>query len=329
MLLEEQKPIEEKPLKLVDLDFPKLKPDEVLLKVKCCGVCRTDLHIVEGELKAVKLPLILGHQVLGEVVEVGSEVKSELKGRIFGVPWLYWSCGKCKYCLNGFENLCRNALFTGYSVDGGYSEYMIAKASYIHEIPEGLNVLHAAPLLCGGAIGYRAFKMAKVNSGDKLGLFGFGSSAHMILQLAKYLGIEVYVFTRSKDSQQLALNLGASWVGEPRESIEETLDAAIVFAPAGWVAIEALKKLDRGGRLILAGIYMTPIEKINYQDIWLEKEMKSVANVTRNDVKEFLELASKVKIKTKITIYSLEDANEALKSLKYGEHSGSIVLKMS
>ncbi|MEM2813156.1 MAG: alcohol dehydrogenase catalytic domain-containing protein, partial [Candidatus Methanomethylicia archaeon] len=195
MLLEEQKPIEEKPLKLVDLDFPKLKLDEVLLKVKCCGVCRTDLHIVEGELKAVKLPLILGHQVLGEVVEVGSEVKSELKGRIFGVPWLYWSCGKCKYCLNGFENLCRNALFTGYSVDGGYSEYMIAKASYIHEIPEGLDVLHAAPLLCGGAIGYRALKMAKVNSGDKLGLFGFGSSAHMILQLAKYLGIEVYVFT--------------------------------------------------------------------------------------------------------------------------------------
>lgn len=329
MILEEQKPIEEKPLKLVDLDIPKPKSDEVILEVKSCGVCRTDLHIVEGELKAVKLPLVLGHQVIGKVVEVGSEIKNELKDKIFGVPWLYWSCGKCKYCLNGFENLCRNALFTGYSVDGGYSEYMIAKAKYIHEIPEGLDVLHAAPLLCGGAIGYRAFKMTKVKSGDKLGLFGFGSSAHMILQLAKYFGVEVYVFTRSKDSQQLALDLGALWVGEPREQLKEILDAAIVFAPAGWVAVEALKKLDRGGRLILAGIYMTSIEKIDYQDIWLEKEIKSVANVTRNDVKEFLELASKVNIKTKITVYPLENANEALKSLKYGEHSGSIVLKVN
>jgi len=329
MILEEQKPVEEEPLKLVELECPKIDSDEVLLKVKCCGVCRTDLHIVEGELKPLKLPLILGHQVIGEIVEIGSKVRSELLGRIVGVPWLYWSCGKCRYCLNGLENLCINAIFTGYSVDGGYSEYMKAKIDYIHEIPVGLDVLHAAPLLCGGAIGYRAFKMSKVKSGDRIGLFGFGSSAHIILQIANHFKIGVYVFTRSRDSQQLALNLGAKWVGGPRDDPGEPLDAAIVFAPAGWVALEALKKLDRGGRLILAGIYMTPIENLNYQDIWFEKEIKSVANVTRVDVREFLDLASKINVKTKINIYPLEDANKALRSLKYGEHSGSIVLKIN
>ncbi|MCX8168633.1 MAG: zinc-dependent alcohol dehydrogenase family protein [Candidatus Methanomethylicia archaeon] len=328
MVLEEQKPIEENPLKLIDLKEVIPGEGEVVLKVKSCGVCRTDLHIIEGEIKAIKLPLILGHQVIGEVIDMGNGVRGDFIGRIFGVPWLYWSCGKCKYCVNGSENLCLNALFTGYSVDGGYAEYMKAKVDYIHEIPKGLDELHSAPLLCGGAIGYRAFKMTKTKIGDKLGLFGFGSSAHMILQVAKHMGIDVYVFTRSKRSQDLALRLGATWAGDPRDELNVLLDAAIVFAPAGWVVIEALKKINRGGRLILAGIYMSPIERINYQDIWLEKEIKSVANVTRNDVREFLDLASKIYIKTEVTVYPLEKVNEALKNLKYGEHSGSIVLKI-
>ncbi|MCR6624188.1 MAG: zinc-dependent alcohol dehydrogenase family protein [archaeon YNP-LCB-024-027] len=329
MILMEQKPIEEAPLKMVDLEVPTPSKDEVLLKVKCCGVCRTDLHIVEGELKALKLPVIIGHQVIGEVVDVGSEGNSHLMGKVFGVPWLYWSCGKCKYCINGNENLCLNALFTGYSVDGGYAEYMKAKVDYIHEIPLGMDPIQAAPLLCGGAIGYRAFKMAKVKGGDKLGLFGFGSSAHMIIQVANSIGVETYVFTRSKSSQELAISLGAKWAGDPRENISTPLDAAIVFAPAGWVAVEALRKLDRGGRLILAGIYMTPIERLDYNDLWLEREIKSVANVTRSDVREFLNIASKINLKTKVTVYPLSEANEALKSLKFGEHSGSIVLKVN
>jgi propanol-preferring alcohol dehydrogenase len=329
MILMEQKPIEEAPLKMVDLEVPTPSKDEVLLKVKCCGVCRTDLHIVEGELKALKLPIIIGHQVVGEVVDVGSEENSHLMGKVFGVPWLYWSCGKCKYCINGNENLCLNALFTGYSVDGGYAEYMKAKVDYIHEIPYGMDPIQAAPLLCGGAIGYRAFKMAKVKGGDKLGLFGFGSSAHMIIQVANSIGVETYVFTRSKNSQELAISLGAKWAGDPRENISTPLDAAIVFAPAGWVAVEALRKIDRGGRLILAGIYMTPIERLDYNDLWLEREIKSVANVTRSDVREFLNIASKINLKTKVTVYPLSEANEALKSLKLGEHSGSIVLKVN
>lgn len=323
--------IENSPLIYEDFNKPLPDKNEVLIKVEYCGVCRTDLHVVEGELPAVKLPVIVGHQVVGVVEDVGVNVDSKFLNIRVGVPWLYWSCGKCKYCKAGLENLCDNALFTGYSVDGGYAEYMVAHKDFIHELPAGLDGSHVAPLLCGGAIGYRALKLTRLLSKceGNLGLFGFGSSAHMIIQVAISHGLNVYVFTRSKLRQEHAISLGALWAGGPNDDPGVKLDAAIVFAPAGWVAVEALKKLDKGGRLILAGIYMTPIEKLNYNLLWFEREIKSVANVTRADVREFLSEAAKIKIKTTITIYNLKDANKALLDLKHGKLKGSAVLRIS
>ncbi len=322
-------PIESNPLVYTDVEKPEPKEDEVLLRVKCCGVCRTDLHIIENELKPIKLPLIPGHQVIGVVEEVGENVTTVKKGDRVGVPWLYWACGKCKYCRQGLENLCDNALFTGYSVDGGYAEYMVAKEGFVHPIPPEYDDYHAAPLLCGGAIGYRALKLTGLlEKGGKLGLYGFGSSAHMIIQIALNKGLEVYVFTRSKERQEHALELGAKWAGTPVDRSPEKLDAAIIFAPAGWVVKEALKNLDKGGRLVLGGIYMTPIERLEYELLWLEREIKSVANVTRNDVREFLQEAAKAKVKTTINLYPLRDANKALQDLKHGEIKGSAVLKI-
>jgi len=330
-VLYKQSSIEENPLRLVDIDVPEVGDDEVLLKVTCCGVCRTDLHIIEGDLRPVKLPLIVGHQVIGVVEDVGDKVESIGIGDRIGVPWLYWSCGECKYCRAGLENLCDRALFTGYSVDGGYAEYMIAREQFVHKIPSNIDDLHAAPLLCGGAIGFRALKLTKLlgANGGRLGLFGFGSSAHMIIQVAVNRGLEVYVFTRSKMRQQHALELGALWAGSPTDDPGVKLDAAIVFAPAGWVAVEALKKLGKAGRLVLAGIYMSPIENLSYDLLWLEREIKSVANVTRSDVREFLYEASRIGIKTTVTVYSLSEANEALQDLKHGKLKGSAVLKIS
>lgn len=323
-------PIETSPLVYTDVEKPILKKDEILIRVKCCGVCRTDLHIIENEIKPVKLPLIPGHQVVGVVEEVGEDVVTVKKGDKVGVPWLYWACGKCKYCRKGLENLCDHALFTGYSVDGGYAEYMVARDGFVYHIPPGYDECHAAPLLCGGAIGYRALKLTGLlDRGEgKLGLYGFGSSAHMIIQVAVKRGLDVYVFTRSDEKQEQALKLGATWVGKPIESPPEKLDAAIIFAPAGWVVKEALKSLDKGGRLVLGGIYMTPIEKLEYELIWLEKEIKTVANVTRSDVREFLSEAARIKLKTMIKIYQLKEANKALQDLKHGKIKGSAVLKI-
>jgi len=330
MVLYEQCEVERDPLKLMDMEIPRIDRSEILIRVTCCGVCRTDLHIVEGELKTVKLPLIVGHQVVGIVEKVESEVESVRPGDRVGVPWLYWSCGECKYCRVGLENLCDRALFTGYSVDGGYAEYMIAREHFTHLIPSGIDDIHAAPLLCGGAIGYRALKLTKlleVGEG-RLGMFGFGSSAHMVIRVAINRGLEVYVFTRSKMRQEHALELGATWAGAPTDDPGVKLDAAIVFAPAGWVAVEALKKLDKAGRLVLAGIYMSPIEHLNYDLLWLEREIKSVANVTRSDVREFLHEASRIGIKPTVTVYSLSEANRALKDLKHGKLKGSAVLQI-
>jgi len=329
MVLKRIAPIDENPLEYSDLEKPSPSKGEVLLKVKACGVCRTDLHIIEGELKTVKLPLIPGHQVIGVVEDVGEEVNVE-KGIRVGVPWLYWACGECKYCRLGLENLCDKALFTGYHVDGGYAEYMIAKADFIHPIPDVYDDYHAAPLLCGGAIGYRALRLTGLleRGEGRLGLFGFGSSAHMILQVAVNRGLEVYVFTRSKSKQEYAIELGAKWAGHTRDEPPHKLDSAIVFAPASWVFIEALKKVDKGGRVVLAEIYMTPIEKLDYSLLWLEREIKSVANVTRRDVSEFLIDAAKAGVKPYVTLYDLKDANKALYELKYGEAKGSAVLKI-
>ena len=326
-VLERPAPIEEKPLKLVELPDPEPGPGDVLLEVKACGVCRTDLHIVEGELPPAKLPVIPGHQVVGVVKDMGEGVKGVAKGERAGVPWLYWSCGSCKFCQKGLENLCEKAIFTGYSVDGGYAELMVAKAGFVHPIPPSFSDFEAAPLLCGGAIGYRALRLTGLlESGGRLGLFGFGSSAHMVLPVAVRRGLEVYVFTESESKVELAKAMGAAWAGPTRAVPPAKLDAAIVFAPAGWVAVEAMRKLERGGRLVLAGIYMTPIERLEYELLWHEREMKSVANVTRRDVREFLEEAARAGVKPSVKVYKLEDANEALLELKHKPPAGSIVL---
>jgi len=331
MVLHNQASIESFPLTYIDFDKPFPQRNEVLVRIKCCGVCRTDLHIIEGELPTVKIPLIVGHQIIGVIEDIGDNVDHGFINMRVGIPWLYWSCGECKYCKAGLENLCDNALFTGYSVDGGYAEYIVAHKDFIHKIPVGLDDLHAAPLLCGGAIGYRALKLTRLLGVEegKLGLFGFGSSAHMIIQVAISHGLDVYVFTRSKLRQEHAISLGAIWASGPMDDPGVKLDAAIVFAPAGWVAVEALKKLDKGGRLVLAGIYMSPIEKLDYDLLWLEREIKSVANVTRRDVREFLDEAAKIRIKTTVTAYPLKDANKALYDLKHGKLKGSAVLKVS
>jgi len=328
MVLEKQEPIENKPLKLKDVPIPSIDEGKVLVKIKACGICRTDLHIVEGDLPPVKLPLIPGHQAVGVVEEVSEKVSSLKKGDRVGVAWLYWTCGECKYCKRGLENLCERALFTGYSVDGGYAEYIAVPEKYAFKLPGEYSDVEVAPLLCGGVIGYRALKLAEVPPGGKLGLFGFGSSAHIVLQIAKYLGYEVYVFTRNPARQELAWKLGAVWAGHPKERPPVKLDSAIVFAPAGWVAVEALKTLDKGGRLILAEIYMTPIEKLDYNLLYYERTVRSVANFTRKDAEELLAIAPRAKVKTSVEVFDLEEANEALLKLKTKGLKASGVLKI-
>ncbi|MEM1629070.1 MAG: zinc-dependent alcohol dehydrogenase family protein [Desulfurococcaceae archaeon] len=328
MVLYRHGSVEENPLVQVDVELPKLGKDDVLVKITSCGVCRTDLHIVEGELKPPKLPLILGHQVVGRVVEIGENVEDIRVGTRVGIPWLYYACGLCDYCKRGLENLCINAKFTGYTVDGGYAEYIVAKAGFIHVLPDNLDDLHVAPLLCAGAIGYRALRFTGIGPGDSLGLFGYGSSAHLVLQLAVKMGIKVFVFTNTPWKIEYALKHGAEWAGLSSEKPPRELDAAIVFAPVSSVFVEALKKIRGGGRVVLAEIYMTPIEHLDYALLWREKEVKTVANVTRKDVKEILDLASRLGIKPEISVYELSMANEALKALKKG-HLGQVVLKIT
>lgn len=327
-VLSKHEVVERDPLVITDFDEPLIRSGEVLIKVSKCGVCRTDLHIVEGELKPPRLPLIVGHQVIGRVVEVGSGVAGVSTGDRVGLPWLYYACGRCMYCRRGLENLCMSAEFTGFTVNGGYAEYVVAKADFVHVVPRELDDAHAAPLLCAGAIGYRAFRFAGVGEGDKLGLFGYGSSAHLVLQIAVRMGVRVYVYTTSPWKIEHALKHGAEWAGTYEESSPVEIDAAVVFAPASSVFIEALKRVRGGGRVVLAEIYMTPIEHLNYQLIWREKEVKTVANVTRRDVREVLELASNLGIRPDVTLYKLEDVNKALKTLKKG-HLGQIVLDIS
>ena len=328
MVLYKPAPIDTNPLVYSDVDKPSPKPGEVLIRVTRCGVCHTDLHIVEGELKPVKLPVIPGHQVIGVVEEVGEGVENVKKGDRVGVPWLYSACGKCKYCRRGLENLCDYAQFTGYTVDGGYAEYMVAKADFVHRIPPGLSDDHAAPLMCAGAIGFRSLKMTGlIERGEGiLGLFGYGAAAHLVLQIAKKLGLTVYVFTSSPWKIEYALKNGADWAGKTEDEPPKKLDAAIVYAPVSTVFIEALKKVDKGGRVVLGEIYMTDIEKLPYSLLWLEREVKTVANVTRKDVSEVLEIAVKYGIKPEVKLYQLREANEALKELKYKKPMGQLVL---
>jgi propanol-preferring alcohol dehydrogenase len=311
------------PLRLADLSDPTPIAGQVLLRVRTCGVCRTDLHIVDGELTKPKLPLVPGHQVVGEVVEGGA--RFELGARV-GVPWLGWTDGECRYCLSGRENLCDRAKFTGYDVDGGYAELAVADERFCFPIPEGYTDDQAAPLLCAGLIGYRALRLA--GEGESLGLYGFGASAHIICQVAVAQGRRVFAGTRAGDenTQEFARSLGAVWAGDAEEGPPEELDAVIVFAPVGALVPAALRAVRKGGAVVCAGIHMSDIPTFPYELLWGERVVRSVANLTRRDGDEFLAIAPTVPVRTQVETFPLEDANEALDRLRSGVLRGAAVL---
>jgi len=328
MVLTHPAPIEEKPLELREVPLPEPGPGEVRIRVSTCGVCHTDLHVAEGDLPLSKSPLILGHQIVGRVDALGPGTGRFAPGARVGVAWLHRTCGECRYCLRGRENLCEKALFTGYQVDGGFAEYTLAPEAFIYPIPEEFSDEEAAPLLCGGIIGYRALRLSEAQPGDALGLYGFGASAHVTIQVARHLGCEVYVFTRAEEHKRLARELGAAWVGEAQDRPPEPLNAAIVFAPAGWIVPEALKSLDKGGTVALAGIHMSPIPELEYKLLYGERTVRSVANATREDGEELLRLAAEIPVKTETEVYKLEEANEVLWRLKQRRVQGAAVLRI-
>jgi propanol-preferring alcohol dehydrogenase len=315
------------PLRLTDLPVPKPNPEQVLIRVHACAVCRTDLHIVDGELTQPKLPLVLGHQIVGTIEGIGERVKQFTIGQRVGVPWLGYTCGvRCRYCLSDRENLCDYAGFTGYNFDGGYAEYTVADHRFCFPLDPGYADLQAAPLLCAGLIGYRAYKMT--DDAQKLGFYGFGSAAHILIQLARYQGRQVFAFTRSGDieGQKFARQLGASWAGDSDVLPPEPLDAAIIFAPAGKLVPVALRAVAKGGVVVCAGIHMSEIPAFPYEILWEERVLRSVANLTRKDGEEFLALAPKVPIQTEVNLFPLAQANEALDALRNGLFEGSAVL---
>jgi propanol-preferring alcohol dehydrogenase len=317
------------PLRLAERPIPRPGPDQVLIRVAACGVCRTDLHVADGELPDPKLPLVLGHEIVGTVAETGERVEGFAPGERVGVPWLGWTCGVCRYCSTGRENLCAQARFTGYRIDGGYAEYTVAYHRYIFRLPHGYGDAEAAPLLCAGLIGYRALVMA--GDARRLGLYGFGAAAHIIAQVARHQGREVYAFTRSGDEagQRFALRLGAVWAGASDQTPPEELDAAILFAPVGSLVPQTLRCVARGGTVVCAGIHMSDIPSFPYRLLWGERTARSVANLTRRDGEEFLALAPKVPVRTEIDTFALEDANEALTRLRGGQIRGAAVLALA
>lgn len=327
MILREARPIEENPLQIVDIEEAAPGPGEIRVGISACGLCHTDLHTVEGELRPAKLPLIPGHQVVGRVERVGAEASRFRVGDRVGVAWLHSTCGNCAFCLHGKENLCEQARFTGYHVDGGYAQYINVPQDFAYPIPQGFPDLEAAPLLCAGIIGFRALRLAEVERGGRLGLFGFGASAHIAIQVAVHWGCQVFVFSRSEEHRDLARKLGAVWTGRAEEDAPHKLDSAIIFAPAGKLVLDGLRVLRRGGTLALAGIYMTPIPQMDYaRDLYYERTVRSVANNTRADGEDFLRLAAEIPIHTEVQTFALEEANHALRLLKEGKIQGGGVL---
>jgi alcohol dehydrogenase, propanol-preferring len=314
------------PLRVAEVSVPEAGAGQVLLRVHCCAVCRTDLHVVDGELPEPKLPLIPGHQIVGTVEKIGGHAERFTVGERVGVPWLGWTDGECRYCLSGRENLCDNARFTGYQIDGGYAEYAVADARFCFPIPEGFADLQAAPLLCAGLIGHRSLRLA--GGGKRLGLYGFGASAHIVAQVAVHEGRRVFAFTSPKDqeAQEFARELGAEWAGSSEEAPPEQLDAAIIFAPVGALVPAALKAVARGGTVVCAGIHMSDIPSFPYEILWGERSVRSVANLTRQDGHEFLALAPEVPVRTEVVPFALEEANEALEALRSGRVRGAAVL---
>jgi alcohol dehydrogenase, propanol-preferring len=320
--------VEKNPLEYGEFPDPSPGPGEVLVRVKVCGVCRTDLHVIEGELPPKKSPVIPGHQVVGVIEQSGPEVERFAAGARVGIAWLHKTDGTCEYCRRGEENLCDEPLFTGYSVNGGYAEYLVAPEAFIYALPNGFPDEQAAPLLCAGIIGYRCLKLAGVVGGEKLGFYGFGAAAHVAIQVARHWGVDVYAATRDVRHQKLAVELGAKWAGGTLDAPPVKLDAAIVFAPAGEIVPAALQVLRKGGRLILGGIHMSPIPSFAYDLLYQERMIRSVANNTRRDGEEFLSLAAEVPIHTMVQVYPLAEANRALNALKNDEISGAAVLRV-
>lgn len=313
-------------LRLADVAVPDPGPGQIRVRISACGVCRTDLHLVDGELPHPKLPVIPGHEIVGVVDEVGSRVTSFQLGQRVGIPWLGWTCGKCRYCVSGRENLCDNAKFHGYTLDGGYAEYAVADSRYCFAIPEGYPDTEAAPLLCAGLIGYRSLRMA--GDASRLGLYGFGASAHIVAQIAVYEKREVYAFVRPGDTEGAAFarRLGAVWAGGSDESPPLELDAAIIFAPVGSLVPTALKAVAKGGVVVCAGIHMSDIPSFPYSTLWGERVIRSVANLTRGDGEGLMRIAPKVPIRTHVETHPLEQANLALAKLRAGEVVGAAVL---
>ena len=313
-------------LRLTDLPRPQPAAHQVLIKVSACGVCRTDLHVVDGELPDAKLPLIPGHEIVGRIIEKGAAVERFAHGDRVGVPWLGQVCGVCAHCRAGRENLCDHARFTGYHIDGGYAEYTVADQRYCFAIPDAYDDLAAAPLLCAGLIGYRALVMA--GDAQRLGIYGFGAAAHIVAQVARYQGRAIYAYSRPGDteSQRFALGFGAVWAGDSTATAPEALDAAIIFAPVGALVPQALRAVRKGGAVICAGIHMSEIPAFPYEILWGERSVKSVANLTRRDGEEFLALAPQVPVRTAIVPFALNQANAALAALRAGQFNGAAVL---
>jgi propanol-preferring alcohol dehydrogenase len=320
--------VETNPLKYGEVAAPQPKSGEVLVRVHACGVCRTDLHVIEGELPPRKSPVIPGHQVVGIVERQGKNTRRFGIGDRVGIAWLHRTDGACEYCKTGAENLCDNPMFTGYSVDGGYAEYIVAPEDFIYAIPTGFPDEQAAPLLCAGIIGFRSLRLSGIKAGGRLGFYGFGAAAHVAIQVARHWNVEVFASTRDVRHQELALELGAAWTGGTYDEPPKKLDAAIVFAPAGEIVPAALKALKKGGALILGGIHMSPIPSFSYDLLYQERVIRSVANNTRQDGEDFLRVAAEIPIRTHVQIFPLAEANRALNSLKNDAIPGAAVLRI-
>ncbi len=332
-LLNRHAPIETRPLQKADVPIPVPENDELLIRVNACGICRTDLHVIEGELPLLKSPLIPGHQIVGEVIGRGAAVESFEPGQRVGVAWLHRTCSKCRYCLSGRENLCEQPLFTGWSVNGGFAEFVKAPADFCYKLPAGFSDIEAAPLLCAGIIGYRALRLTRIGfgatswSGARIGIYGFGAAGHVALQVARSRGAEVYVCTRDKELHQaLASALGANWVGGTLDIPPVKLDAAIIFAPAGDIVPAALQALDKGGVLVLGGIHMSTTPPLDYSLLYQERIIQSVANNTRDDGHEFMQEAARIPIHTHTQLYALDSVNDALIALKHDGIRGAGVI---
>jgi propanol-preferring alcohol dehydrogenase len=320
--------VETSPLKYAEVAAPQPKSGEVLVRVRACGVCRTDLHVIEGELPPRKSPVIPGHQVVGIVERQGENTRRFGIGDRVGIAWLHRTDGTCEYCKTGAENLCDNPMFTGYSVDGGYAEYIVAPEDFIYAIPAGFPDEQAAPLLCAGIIGFRSLRLSGIKAGGRLGFYGFGAAAHVAIQVARHWNMEVFACTRDVRHQKLALELGAAWAGGTYDEPPKKLDAAIVFAPAGEIVPAALKALKKGGALVLGGIHMSPIPSFAYNLLYQERLICSVANNTRQDGEDFLRVAAEIPIRTHVQIFPLAEANRALNALKNDAIPGAAVLRI-